>query len=87
LHHGDRWIRLLPANLHGDDLYLVPLQDEKMMGDQRMKKGDLSLDEKMMGVLSMDAKKMRRDGWMDAMSYRVPNLRDAVDHPFSFSSI
>jgi hypothetical protein len=51
LHHGDRWIRLLPANLHGGDLYLVPLQDEKMMGDLKMKKGDLSLDEKMMGVL------------------------------------
>jgi hypothetical protein len=41
------------ANLHGDDLYLAPLQDAKMKGDQsmggkRMKK--------------MDAKKMRRDG-------------------------
>jgi hypothetical protein len=60
----------LPANPHGGDLYLVPLQGGKMMD-----------------VLLMDAKKMRRDDLMDAMSYRVPNLRDAVDHPFSFSSI
>jgi hypothetical protein len=26
----------LPANLHGDDPYLVLLQDEKMMGDPLM---------------------------------------------------
>jgi hypothetical protein len=77
----------LPANPHGGDLYLVPLQGGKMMDDQRMKKVDLSQDEKTMGVLLMVVKKMRRDDWMDAMSYRVPNLRDAFDHPFSFSSI
>jgi hypothetical protein len=51
LHHGDHWIRLLPANLHGGDLYLDQLQDEKMMGDQRMKKVDLNQGVKMMGVL------------------------------------
>jgi hypothetical protein len=61
---------------------LVPLQGGKMMDDQRMKKVDLSQDEKTMGVLLMVVKKMRRDDWMDAMSYRV-----AFDHPFSFSSI
>jgi len=64
----------LPANPHGGDLYLVPLQGAMMM------------DEKMKGDPLMVVK-MRRDGWMDAMSYRVPNLKCAAYHPFSFSSI
>jgi len=54
-----------------------------MMKDgQKMKKVDLNQDEKMKDGQLMGAKKMRGDGWMDAMSYRV-----AFDHPFSFSSI
>jgi hypothetical protein len=36
------------------------------MGDQMKKVGQM---------------KMRRDGWMGAMSYRVPNLRVPVYHP------
>jgi len=46
----------------------------------------MMMDEKMKGDPLMVVK-MRRDGWMDAMSYRVPNLKGAAYHPFSFSSI
>jgi hypothetical protein len=43
-----------PANLHGDDPYLVQMRDARM-GDQKM---------------TDDQKMRMRDDWMGAMNYR-----------------